>query len=86
MRVPPRAPGPDRFVPRTTLILAGGFVLFLAVSLLYALPVLLEPVPEGAAPDYLAERVRAHLAGKTMIFLALSILAVAALAARPWKR
>ncbi|HKC50831.1 MAG TPA: hypothetical protein VKF60_08565 [Myxococcota bacterium] len=73
-------------MPRATLILAGGFVLFLAVSLLYSLPVMLEPVPDGATPDYLAERVRAHLAGKTFIFLALSILAVAAFSARPWKR
>ena len=88
MAVPPRAPNPGspHFAPRATLILAGGFLLFLAVSLLYSLPVMLEPVPADAAPDYLAERVRAHLAGKTFIFLSLSILAVAALSARPWKR
>ena len=76
----------QRFTPRFTLILLGGFLLFLAVSLLYSLPILLEPVPDGASQDYVAERVRAHLAGKTMIIFALSILAVAVAATRPWKR
>lgn len=88
MRVPRRAPNPgsDRFVPRATLIIAGGFLLFFAVSLLYALPILLEPVPAGATPDYLAERVRARLEGKTFIMLALSILAAAFLGSRWWRR
>jgi len=79
-------PGSSRFVPRATLIVAGGFVLFFVVALLYALPVFLEPLPAGATPDYLAERVRARLEGKTFIFLSLSLLAAAALGSRPWKR
>jgi len=73
-------------VPRATLILAGGFALFLVVALLYSIPVYLEPLPAGATPDYLAERVRARLEGKTLIFLALSILAVAAVGSRSWRR
>jgi hypothetical protein len=68
-----------RFVPRATLTLVGGFALFLASSLGYALPALLETPPAGAIADYRVERVRARLEGKALYFLAGSLL-VAALA------
>ncbi|HTO71581.1 MAG TPA: hypothetical protein VMR31_17100 [Myxococcota bacterium] len=76
---PPRGPG---FAPRATLVLLGGVALFFAVSLLYSLPVLLDPPPDGAPDDYAAQRVREHLHGKTFYFFAGSLFAVAIVASR----
>jgi hypothetical protein len=79
-------PGSGRFVPRATLVLAGGVALFFVLSMLYSLPVLMEPVPDGAPENYLEERVREHMQGKVPFFFAASVLAVAVVAGRPWKR
>jgi hypothetical protein len=78
-------PDSKRFIPRTTLVVGGAFALFFALSLLYALPVLLAPVPAGATPDYLAERVRARLDGTVPWFLGVSMIVAAAAGAR-WMR
>lgn len=87
MAVSLRGPGPDskRFIPRTTLIVAGAFAIFFALSLLYSLPVLLAPVPADATPDYLAERVRDRLNGTVPWFLGISMITAAAVGAR-WMR
>jgi len=70
------------FLPRITLVLIGGFVLFMLVAGLYVLPVLLETPPAGAIPDYTKERVMARLEGKVLWMLATSLLVVAGLAIR----
>lgn len=69
----------ERFVPRIALMIAGGLIVFLVTTLLYLLPVVLEPVPVGAIPDYRTERVRARLQGKIPYFLAGSFVSVALL-------
>jgi len=69
-----------------TLVLVGGVLLFLAVSLLYSLPVLSEPPPEGAPDDYVAERVREHLRGKIPYFFGGSLVAVALAVSRGGRR
>jgi hypothetical protein len=70
------------FLPRITLVLIGGFVLFMLIAGLYVLPVLLETPPPGAIPDYTKERVMARLEGKVLWMLATSLLVVAGLAIR----
>jgi hypothetical protein len=72
------------FAPRITLTLLFGLVIFLAVALLWVLPVLLEEPPPGAIQDWRLERVRALLAGKALYLLVASLLAAAALGARGW--
>jgi hypothetical protein len=61
-------------------------MLFFAVSLLYALPVLMEPVPQGATPSYVQERVRARLRGKIPWFLGGSLIIASAIGARAARR
>ena len=82
-----RGPADDRelsrFIPRVTLSLAAGFLLFLLSSGLYVLPVLLEPAPPGAIPDYHKERVRARMQGKVIWFLVGSFLCASLVTARP---
>jgi hypothetical protein len=78
-------PRPSRsplFVPRFTLFIGGGFVLFVLLSMLYALPVMLEEPPPGASPDYVKERVRAYLEGKTGWIMIGSFVIVAAAGSR----
>jgi len=82
--MPPRSSAP--FVPRATLVLAGGVALFFVVSLLYSLPILMQAAPEGAPPDWMQEQVRVHLRGKTLIILAGSLLSVALVVGKPWKK
>lgn len=71
-----------RFVPRVTLTLLAGFLLFVLIAGLYALPVMLEATPPGAIPDYAKERVMARLEGKVLWMLAASLLAAVALGIR----
>lgn len=68
------------FVPRFTLFILAGLVLFVLLAMLYALPVMLEEPPPGASPDYVQERVRARLDGKSgwIMVGAFGIVAVAA--------
>ena len=73
-------------MPRATLIIAGGVALFFALSILYSLPVLLDPPPPGATPDYVAERVRAHLKGVVPWLFGVSMIAAAAIGARLGRR
>ncbi len=73
----------SRYVPRITLSLAGGFLLFLLSAGLYVLPVLLETPPPGAITDYHKERVRARLEGKVLWFLGGSMIVVTLLTALP---
>jgi len=75
-----------RFVPRITLLLLSGFVLFLLSTGLYLWPVLHEPAPPGAIPDYYKERIRARLEGKVIWFLAGSMITVTLIGARPSTR
>jgi hypothetical protein len=49
-------------------------VLFLFVSLVFALPALLETPPPGAIPDYLQQRVMARLEGKLLWLFTASML------------
>jgi len=74
------------FVPRFTLFILAGFLLFSVLSLLYALPVMLEEPPPGASPDYTQERVRAHLEGKTGWIMVGSFVIVAVAGSRWMKR
>ena len=74
------------FVPRFTLFIIAGFALFALLSMLYALPVMLEQPPPGASPDYIQERVRAHLEGKTGWIMVASFGIVAVVASRWLKR
>ena len=67
--------------PRITLAILAGFALFIVLTLLYALPVLLETPPRGAVPDYMLERVQAHLHGKVTWLLAAAFTIVGAFAA-----
>ncbi|HXZ86388.1 MAG TPA: hypothetical protein VEI82_12970 [Myxococcota bacterium] len=83
---PPREPRSPRFAPRVTLVLVGGVALFFAVALLYSLPVLLEPPPEGAPANYVSERVREHLRGKIPYLFGGSLVAVALLVSRGGRR
>jgi hypothetical protein len=78
-------PSPS-FVPRFTLLLAGSVAMFFALSLLYSLPVIQQPIPEGAPPDFITEQVRQHMAGKVIPFFMVSLLVTALLVARPWKK
>jgi hypothetical protein len=75
---------PTAFVPRVTLTLLCGLLIFVGAALLYVLPVLLEEPPPGAIQDWMQERVRARLAGKTLYLLIGSFLAAAVLGARGW--
>ncbi len=76
-------PRPQRFVPRATLILGGGILLFFLSSMTYALvPVMLGPIPENAADSYVEERVKARLAGKIPWFLGTSMIVAGAIGAR----
>ncbi len=77
---------PPSFVPRITLFLLAGFVLYVIVAMLYSLPVMLETPPPGAGPDYVTERVRAHLDGKTPWLMVGSFLVVALVSSRWIKR
>lgn len=78
----PRSRSP-RFIPRATLILGGGVLLFFLSSMAYGLvPVMLEPVPDNAAQSYIEERVKARLEGKVPWFLGTSMIVAAALATR----
>jgi hypothetical protein len=87
VRVPgPRDPRPPRFAPRLTLVLLGGVALFFAVSLLYSLPIISEPPPEGAPDNYVSERVREHLRGKIPYIFGGSLVAVALVASRGGRR
>ena len=87
MRVPtPRPPRSPRFAPRLTIVLFGGVLLFFAVSLVYSLPVLYEPPPEGAPENYASERVREHLRGKIPYFFGGSLVAVALAVSRGGRR
>jgi hypothetical protein len=84
-----KSPPPARsplFVPRFTLFILAGFVLFALLAMLYALPVMLEEPPPGASPDYLQERVRARLDGKTGWIMVGSFLIVSVAASRWMKR
>ena len=72
-------------MPAATLVIAGGLALFFVVAMLYAWPVLSEPVPEGSGQEYLAEQVRLRLAGKVVPMLAGSFL-VAGIAVARWNR
>jgi hypothetical protein len=72
-----------RFVPRVSLTLIAGFVVFLVSAGLYALPALREPVPPGAIADYRKERVMARLEGKVLWFLAGSMITVTLLSTIP---
>ena len=74
------------FVPRFTLFILAGFLLFSLLSLAYALPVMLEEAPPGASPDYTKERVRAHLEGKTGWIMVGSFVIVAVAGSRWMKR
>ena len=65
-----------RFVPRVSLTLIAGFVLFLVSAGLYALPALRAPVPPGAIADYRKERVMERLEGKVLWFLTGSMITV----------
>ena len=47
-----------RFIPRVTLSVAAGLLLFLVSAGLYISPVLLESAPPGAIVDYHKERVK----------------------------
>ena len=73
-----------RFVPRITVALFAGFVVFVVMATLYVLPVLLETAPPGAIPDYHRERVMAHLEGKVMWLLVAAYLLVTLVAVRGW--
>ena len=75
-----------RFVPRATLVLAGGVATFFAVSMLYTAPVWMEPPPEGAPEGYVEQQVQERLHGKVIPFFAISVVSVAVIVARPWKR
>jgi len=81
-----RDPRSPRFAPRITLVLLGGVALFFALSLLYSLPILLEPPPDGAPDNYVSERVREHLRGKIPYFFAGSLVAVALVVSRGGRR
>jgi succinate dehydrogenase/fumarate reductase cytochrome b subunit len=84
-----KRPAPTRsasVIPRMTLVVLAGFALFIALTLLYALPVLLESPPPGAVPDYLAERVKAHLQGKVTWLMAAAFTIVGVLGAWRAKR
>ncbi|MFI5315718.1 MAG: hypothetical protein ACHQ6T_08450 [Myxococcota bacterium] len=83
-----RPPGPPQksFAPRATLAVAGGFLLFFAASILYSLPVLLEPEPPGAAESYVQERVQARLRGKVPWLLGTSLIVAGAIGARGARR
>ena len=69
-----------------TLVLALGVALFFASSLLYSVPVLMDPPPEGAPESYAADAVRAHLAGKVPYFFAGSLVAAALIVTRGGRR
>jgi hypothetical protein len=84
--VPVSQPRPGRFVPRATLVLAGGVALFFVLAMLYSAPIWLEPAPEGAPANYVEQRVQEHLKGKIIPIFAISLVSVAVLVARPWKR
>jgi hypothetical protein len=86
-RPPDLRPRPPHFTPRATLILAGGVLLFFALSFAYGvIPVMLEPIPDGAAQSYVEERVKSRLEGKIPWFLGISIIAAAAIGARLGRR
>ena len=74
------------FVPRFTLVLAGGFALFVLLAMLYSLPVMFETPPANASPDYVQERVRAHLEGKVSWIMLASFGIAAGIASRWLKR
>ncbi|HTO06123.1 MAG TPA: hypothetical protein VMR86_03625 [Myxococcota bacterium] len=82
----PPPPRPGRFVPRATLVLAGGVAMFFAVSMAYTAPIWLEPPPEGAPEGYVEQQVQNRLKGKVVPFFALSLVGVAVIVARPWKK
>jgi hypothetical protein len=79
-------PGSSRFVPRATLVLAGGVALFFVLAMLYTAPIWTQPPPEGAPEGYVEQRVQDELKGKVIPIFALSVVTVAILVARPWKR
>ncbi len=68
-------------MPRATIFLLIAFVLFIAISMLYVLPTLLEPPPPGAIADYTRERVIARMEGKVMIFATIAVVVSGAFAA-----
>lgn len=69
-----------------TLVIIGGFALFIVLAMLYSMPVILEQPPAGAGPDYITERVRAHLHGKVSWILIASFLIAGFIGARRMKR
>lgn len=79
---PPRSP---MFVPRATLFILSGFVVFVLLAMLYSLPVMLEEPPPGASPDYVKERVRAHLDGK-IPWIMVGAFGIVALVASRWSK
>ena len=70
------------FVPRITVALVAGLVIFMLLALGYALPECLGEPPPGAIPDYCRERAMARLEGKILWMLLASYGVVAALAVR----
>lgn len=65
---------PGFFLPRVTLMMAGGVAIAALSLALYAMPAVTAPVPAGAVVDYRAERVRARLEGVVPWFVAGSFL------------
>ncbi len=66
-----------RFAPRLTVMVLTGFALFVVLSMLWALPVLMETPPAGAIPDYTRERVMARLDGAVFWIFVASMLVAA---------
>jgi hypothetical protein len=73
------------FLPRATLLILSGFVLFVLLAMLYSLPVMLEEPPPGASPDYMKERVHAHLDGKITWIMA-GAFGIVALVVSRWSK
>ena len=71
-----------RFAPRVAVAMLAAGALFVLLSLLYALPTLLETTPAGAIPDYRRERVVARMDGKVPWLLASSCAIATGLAMR----
>ena len=70
------------FAPRVTIALVAGFLLFVLIAFVYALPDCLGERPAGAIADYCSERMRARLDGKVLWMLLASYAIVAGLAIR----